>query len=332
MAIETDTTKIQIANLSAPTPEVAPETAVDEGDLSFLDDVPETPAETVAEKTTPETESTPVKPSPENQPEPVTSRQTHPPALVEAARNLGIDERHIDGVSTDALFNVVMQLATRAPALPNPVQPVVQEEDDDAAIKYLDEEVGADKKLVNLLRRQSQKIKQLEGTNKRIEQIEQRDAHRQAVTTESAIEEAIEELGPDYEPFLGKGPLRQMADSDEKASRVDVYKLAGIDMANDAPSVAKRKYKATAARIYKKVIAAVKTAPKENVYDPIAGKPGKTKQPTAEEWDRGGMGKAGGSKSKRDETLEKIVQDAYRERNIVFNGSNPKEDFDGIPD
>ena len=320
MAVEvTDPKTIEVANLTPP--EVAE-------DLSFLEELTSTPAieSPPSEKPEAKTESTT---SPVNVPEPAQTKtkSTHPQELIDAARELGIEDRHIEATSSDALLSFVVksrlresELAAAKVRLPEVQQPV-SEDEDEAVIDYLDKEVGADKKLISLMRKQAKRLKELEAVRV---SSEQREAARTIKSGEDAIDTAFENMPAKMKKLFGSGDLRGMPDGPAKAKRLAVFRSAGVDFNSDTPATITRKINRAAQEIYGDL---VQEAVNGGAYELPNGK---EKKPTPEEWDRGGLAKPSGN-PKRDQTLLAKVQDWYRE-NQVHSGARNDDEFDGLPE
>lgn len=357
----TDPKTIEVANLaaanlpetpSAPTPTPPPEKPFQELEDKLAEynalagsDVPEgfeeEPKETPAPPVAP-----PKAPSPKA---PVATTPTptlaHPPSLINAARNLGIDERHLvpGAVSTEALTDFVVQMRLKDAVLethprtnPPPPAPAPKEEDDEATINYLEKEVGADPKLTAFLRKQNEKIKLLEGTQQEVKSMQERDAKRQQASIAEALDEATEKLGPDFAKFLGKGQISTLVDPDEKAARVAVYLAAGIDEKNDTPYVAGQKYMKAARSVYKKALQSVPAGAGEYsapVSTPVPAPPEQSgKEPvrlTKEEWEKAALAKPNGkAPTKRAEALRRAMQSYIRET----TGVGEADELEGVPD
>lgn len=307
----TNPAEVEVANLAS------------ESDLSFLN-------ADEADSAPPEKAEPVVEPAKEVTPEaPVLKTPSHPQALLDAARRVGVEEHHLAPgvIDTQALvdFVVKMQLQEAAARVAAPTPKAEVEEDDDAILNYVEHEMQADKKLVALMRRQNKQVKELREKDalrdKKLQEIEGREVQRQQRSLVHAIETTIEKLGPKYEVVLGKGPMQMLQDEDAKAARNAIVASSGIDWANDSPSVAAKKYEAAAKKVYGKLLDAVPAKP-----EPKNGKA----PPTADEWANGGLGRPTGSlESKGKKAAAEHVRQFLRDRNITPDQND--DEYDGIP-
>lgn len=293
-----------------PTPELEPE--------------PDTGAAPV-----PAVQAAPVIPAPAPEPKPAVLG--HPLVVLNAARDLGIDEAHLapGAVATPALIDIIVKMqqfqAARAEA-PKQTAPA----EDDADWKYLEEDVGFDKKALAILKKQADEIKQLKSRPDPEEMVRRALAQRDTVTAgNSAVDSAITSLGPKFEKVLGKGPLHELVDGPEKSVRLRLFASANIDFAKDSPAVIKQKYIAAANEIYGPLLAdPAPEAPKAAAPAPAPG----AKRFTQEDWDRAALSKptaAKAKKSKGEQAAVEHIQEIFREHN--YNGYG-QEQMDGLPD
>lgn len=269
----------------------------------------------------------------------VPSVLAHPKDLLQAARDLGVEERHLAPgvVPTQALLDWVVtarlkdatissQKAQEA-AKPAPVAPAKDE--DEEAIAYF-AQLGMDEKFISHAKRQADRIKQLESALQKIgdpekiaqEVVVKREKHIAAQTAfERAVDGSFAALGPKFEKLVGKGTMRELSGTPAENKRKRVYMAAGIDFTKDNAETVRQKISAAATELFgdmtEEVPAAAPATP-EGAYA----------KPTPAEWDNAAIGKPSGkSGSPRDSHSRKILQDYFRDHNIT-NGAGT---LDGVP-
>lgn len=350
----TDPKTVEVANLAGKdakqTPPASPEKPFKdlEDKLAEYNSLPNGQIDDIDEPEAPPTpEPPPAAPATPAQPpvEPASPPQSagHPQALIDAALNLGIDERHLapGAVSTEALLDFVVQqrlkdsmvdnLLRNAQPQPPEAPKAPPEEDDDAVIDYLEKEVGADSKLTRLLRKQAQKIKELEGRPDPAEVVKTAFSAREKVQVgERAIDAAFGKLGPKYEKLFGTGALDDMDAGPAKSKRLRVYKAAMIDFAKDSPQQIRQKIVDAANDLYGDVLQDTPASPAGG-YDapdqpPTNGKP--QVRLTKEEWDKAALAKPSGkAPTKREEALKRAMESYMRET----SRTGPADELEGIP-
>lgn len=256
------------------------------------------------------------------------AKPSHPQALVNAALTLGLRSSHINGMSTDDLTDLVFSLRQPQTQAAQTTQPV---DEDEAVLQYLEKEVGADPKLLAMLKRQHKKISDLEGN---LKQQGEREAQRRQVSGEEAIDTAFEQLGVKFEKVFGKGAFRSMSEGPQRQTRLRVFQSAGIDVQNDTEPVIRRKIQAAVGDLYRDVLGdnAYETAKPQAAPPATNGAAPKGKH-TTEEWDGGGTARPTSSDpqlTKREKTLLGAVKDYYREHGIT--NRDESANLDGIPD
>jgi hypothetical protein len=314
----TDPATLEVANLAS------------EADLSFLNADPESlevtppqePEPAPAEVTT--TAIEPEKPTVT----PVTPEiPAHPQILLDAARAAGIDERYLAPgvVDTNALTDFVVKMRLQEQPKAAPVE---VEEDDEAILNYVENDLGADKKLVSHLRRQNKTVKALlerdAAREKQFKDIEANQTRRHQMAIKQAIDDAVDSLGEKFEVVLGKGPIDALTDKDAIKERASIFRDAEIDVANDTPAVAAKKYAAEVKRRHKILVA--QAAPVQTPPPAKNGKPA----PTADEWANAGLSRPSGTipkASKGEKAAREHIQEFLRDRVSATNG----DDYDGIP-
>lgn len=261
----------------------------------------------------------------------------HPSALIQAARDLGIRDSVIQALPTDDLIAHTLDMqrklasldtwdASRQQALPpqKPVHQPIAEDSDDSVLDYLEKDVGADPKLINLLRARFKKQSELES---RFAQKEELESIQRAATVEEAIDDTVAELGPKAEQILGKGSLRSLPqNSAERQARIDLYNAAGITPL-DSDRVASRKFKAVALRLLGTIIKA-KEPEATNAYDAKPTNGHKTK----EEWDAGTLARPTASKPTKTRS-QKAAAEAIRDQMSEWgiHAGSQADEYDGLP-
>ncbi len=312
----------------------------------------EHPLDTKEPEPPPTPKAKPTKPTPQPEPEQEPAPPSaaiaplpHPQDLIDAALNLGIDERHLvpGAVSTQALLDWVVSERLRdslAANRPIPTQnekaaPVV---DEDAEALGLLEESGTDPKIIAFLRRQNERVKKAEAVEGTVKQLNERDSARETASNNDIIDAAIEGLGADFEPFLGKGGFVDLVPgSFEHSVRMSIAGTAGIDWAKDSPRTKQRKYTERARAMLKDKVKSAPTpaapaAPAEPSYADASAPSKASPAPTStEEWNNAALGKPGGKpQSKQELAHRRVLHDAMREMGMDVREDAP-EQFNGVP-
>lgn len=311
------------------------------GDGSHPLDVPE-------DQTLPGKETAQETPEPAAVSAPATPTvQPHPQSLIDAARKLGIDERHLTpgANSTDALFDWVMSQRQAAPAtLPATKEPVVEPPDKYAAFIDQQEKDGfLSPEMAGLLREQRAELKELRklkelGDPEQVvsKVLSKREAEREAVqqkslANERAIDGGFAALPPKFEKVFGKGPLDKLESADHKAQRLTIFNAAGLNLEKDTADVIAQKIAAVAKRTFDSLIPEPEPEKKKLAAGAYGNANGKAPVlMTKEEWDRASLGRPNGkAPSKQEAAKRQVLHDAFREMGIEV-GDRPDE-LEGVP-
>lgn len=270
--------------------------------------------------------------------QPQPQQESHPPSLVRAALAIGLEPRQIAALSSDSLTDMVLRFQAEMGL--NRRQEATALDEDEEALQYIENEVGADKKLVGLLRKQQEKIKAME---QHLVTEQKSSQQRRQSDVEEAIDNAFEELGPRFEKLFGTGPLRKLGDGPQKIKRLRIYQQAGLTP-DDSDRVIKRKVAQLAREMFEDLLPteqpAKPAASAANAYD--AGKPanghanGKPKpngKHTPEEWEEAALAAPVAPDPEltpRERTLQQKAQDYMREKGIT--NRDYVDTYDGVPD
>lgn len=319
-----DTKDIEVANL-----------AKQEDEFAFLNgDVK------AAEPTEPE--ETPVE-TPEEKPVEKPTEPTkiqHPRYLVEIARRLGASDDQIANIPTDQLGSMIeghlsqIQASARQPEPATAKQAEPEEDPDEADIAYLEKEVGVDPKVAALLRRQSKRVKELEGkklaeAEAKIRQLEERDRIRAEQQRNEFFDSTRDSLPDEFREVFGKSGEHTEEDHERYLATLV---RSGINPEKDTPAVMRRKIKDTAQKMWGKFLS--KKAEK------VEKQPAKKEEEapkkngiSKEDWDAAVLGRPTATKPKKtkgEEAAKEVAREWYRERGIPFRPAQDDE-FDGVP-
>lgn len=329
-----DPSTIEVANSASPAAQpVAPQTPEPDDLTTFLNAEPD------------EFDAPPKRESREAQFETAPARKTaevkHHPRLVEAARQVGLEDHIIDKLSpddlTDAVFNLERkwrnldtidtrrnQEHTRQPKAP---EPVVDEADE--ALQSLEDE-GFDPRLLKILRLTKTKAAEVETT---VKQSSQSDMERRQAEALDAVEDAMAGLGPKFERIVGKGAITEV-DEGAKEIRNAIFLQAHISPM-DSPRTIARKITLTAQKLYGKLLADAPAAnPVAEAYGKKPAAPAKngSKVYTEEEWDRAGLAKPTATNTPKPRGARAAAQAiAARMHDFGVSRGVDDDEFDGLP-
>ncbi len=209
------------------------------------------------------TETTPATPTPPvaQVTEPV--KPSHPRALIQEALYLGGNQAWIDAQSTDELYHAVQQEKERRwkaqqPA-PQPVQPQQAAVDPDSIDWGDTPEADVAPAIVRVIKKQHKELNELRKVKDELGQLKQQSEERAKQQFIDAVDAAIDSVGADYIPILGK-PGEMTA---EQVALVNTaIAEAKIDPTKDNARAIQRKVAAEVKRLYGRFVTPAAAAAK----------------------------------------------------------------------
>lgn len=227
----------------------------DHSDLGVEDEVATPAVAPEAKAVEPPPEATPEvtpEPKPADTPpaKPLTAvaKPKHPRSLRALALQFGATPEEIDATGTDELDEWV---EWRQSQQAKPAPKAEETDEDEAIIAEMEKEGAYDDKMIGLLKRTVAKNKKIRDD---LRAREERDAQREFIETDNAIDDTFDALPAAMKPFVGSGYRQDLGpDSDEFHMRKAIVAAAGIDYAKDSRAVIKRKVEASAKRVLGKL-------------------------------------------------------------------------------
>ena len=319
-----DTKDIEVANL-----------AKQEDEFAFLNGDAK-----AAEPTEPE--ETPVE-TPDEKPVEKPTEPTkiqHPRYLVEIARRLGASDEQIANIPSDQLGSMIeghmaqIQASARQPE-PAPAKKAEPEEDpDEADIAYLEKEVGVDPKVAALLRRQSKRVKELEGkklaeAEAKIRELEELDRRRAEQQRAEFFDSTRDSLPEEFRTVFGKSGEQNQK---QQGRYIATIMQAGIDPEKDSPTVMRRKIREAAVEMWGEFVGKTPEKTEKQATKKEEEAP-KKNGISKEDWDAAVLGRPTATKPKKtkgEEAAKEVAREWYRERGIPFRPAQ-EDEFDGVP-
>lgn len=264
-----------------------------------------------------------VKPAEAKVAEPTAPAVSHPPTLIQAARALGIQDHHIQGVQTDALVDWVLRLQQSSKPTETKA-PIVDEQE--ARIAQLEKDGLYDPAVYAVMRHENAKNKAMEAElAKTKEEFQKFTAHQRDRDMNASLDEAFSNLPPEFEKMFGKGAYAKLPAAEKKA-RVDQLKKFGVNHQNygsfgDALQSWVADVQAAAAILAKPSAPPVEKAKPKGKLTPEEFDDGALAPPIATDPEL----------TKREKTLMQKTQDYYREHGITGR-DQPREQLNGVPD
>lgn len=315
--------------------------------LNFVDDDeatdegPGVPPTKEPDKAPPTTNDTPAPAAKTPNP---PAKPKHPRFLVRRALDLGASQADIDAADTEDLdawvYSETLKRETAKPAAAETSKAAASPEDDEEAVFRHMEAINVDQKVIDYMRKQRAKIKDLEGgVSKRLEEVEKREQERSRTAAINIIDSAFDVLA-EYESVIGKGTAGEVSKDNPSAfkRRRLLLAAANIDPLNPPPvSILAKRLKAEIVEHFKPV-----TKEEANLYAEAAKTPplpavngtnGTARKITEQEWEEAATAVPTDKKAKpiKGDLAAMNAIRAWKKRQ-GYTSEGGVDELDGVPD
>ena len=274
-------------------------------------------------------------------PEPTPTKHTHSTRLVQLARQMGYSQDDLDNFPSAEIWEDIERVrAAEAAAKPTPqgvaaTPPKPEADPDEAYLARLGEEYPDLARIIKKLHARPEAAVP-KDVQEKIDRLEKAEQTRQARALDRALDDAFSALPDGYLELVGEGEYGEV-DAIQQATRVAIFKAAGVDAGKDGKKAIAQKIAAAAKSV---AGTRVKDAP-PSAYQQAAAKPQKTppiKDPatgrfTAQDFNNGHLHRPDGKRTGVEGmTLEEGVRQIMR-KNGDPRGDRPVIDIDdNLPD